>query len=90
MAARNKTPTHTVETLETPAPNGEEAVKVTCHCTVCVKRGTAAVVRKAYAEDHDLGAQTKDAYTNVHNLVLMATGPLAHAPQVKANGPWAA
>lgn len=88
MAA--KAATHTVETLDSPAPNGEKAVKVTCHCVLCAKNGGAAIVRKVYAEEHDLGAQTKSAYTHVHNLVLMANGPLARAPQVKANGPWAA
>jgi hypothetical protein len=90
MAAKTKPPTHTVETLDTAAPNGEEAVKVTCHCAVCAGRGAATIVGRVYAEEYNLSAQTMDAYTHVHNLVLMANGPLAHAPQVKANGPWKA
>lgn len=85
-----KTATHTVETLDTPAPNGQAAVKVTCHCEVCAGRGIAAIVQKAYADNENLAAQTKKAYTQVHNVVLMANGPLRNAPQIKANGPWAA
>lgn len=90
MTAKPKPPTHSVETLEVPAPNGEDAVKVVCQCVVCSERGIAAIVRTAYADEHDLGAQTEDASTHVHNLVLMANSPLANAPQMRANGPWAA
>lgn len=82
--------THCVEALDAPAPNGEEAVRATCRCVVCAKSGNAAIVRKAYSDENNLSAQSKDAYTHIHNLVLMANGPLARAPQVMANGPWAA
>jgi len=90
MPAKPKAPTHTVEALGMSAPNGEGAVKVICHCAVCSERGIAAIVRTAYADEHDLGTQTEDASTHVHNLVLMANSPLANAPQIRANGPWAA
>ena len=85
-----KTATHTVETPDTPAPGGQDAVKVTCLCQVCAGRGIAALVRKAYADEHNLSRQNKTAYAHAHNLVQMANSPLAAAPQVKANGPWAA
>lgn len=88
MAA--KTTTHAVETLDIPAPNGECAVRVTCLCGAHAEGANAAIIRESYAEMHALGAQTKNAYTHVHNLVGMAHGPLRFAPQVKANGPWAA
>lgn len=88
MAAKTTAPTHTVKTLSAPAPNGQDAVKVTCQCKVC---GTdAAIVRTAYADEHNLAARTKDAHTHVHNLVRMAHSNLRFAPQVKANGPWVA
>lgn len=90
MAAKPKAPTHTVAALDIPALSGEEAVKVVCHCAVCAERDFAAIVRKAYADEHNLGAQTEDTATHAHNLVLMANSPLADAPQVRANGPWAA
>lgn len=83
-----KTATHTVQTLDTPAPNGQPAVKVTCLCKVC--NGKSAIVRETYADQHNLTAGTKAAYTHIHNLVGMAHSNLRFAPQVKANGPWAA
>lgn len=59
-----------------------DTVDITCHCTVC--GGSSAAVRSAYAAQHEM------TDTHVHNLVQMAHGPLRFAPQVKANGPWAA
>ena len=82
MTTKTQTPTHTVDTLEHPAPNGECAVKVTCFCSACSAK--SAIVRESYAEQHKMTA------THVHNLVQMAHSPLQGAPQVKANGPWAA
>jgi hypothetical protein len=79
-----KTATHTTETLDT------NTVKITCLCKICTERGIAATVRKTYADEHNLSAQTKQAHTEVHNLVLMANSALRNAPQVIANGPWAA
>jgi hypothetical protein len=90
MVPKPKAPTHVVETLDVPAPGGEDAAKVTCHCAVCSERGIAAIVRKAYADEHDLDGQTEDASTHVHHLVLMANSPLANAPQMRVNGPWVA
>jgi hypothetical protein len=90
MADKSKSPSHAVEALDIPAPNGDEAVRVICHCAVCAERGISAIVRKAYADEHNLGTQTEDASTHVHNLVLMANSPFANAPQMRANGPWAA
>lgn len=81
------TTAHTVQSGHT-APNGQAAVKATCHCTVC--NGRSAIVRTAYADEHHIAKDTKAAYTHVHNLVQMAHGPLRFAPQVQANGPWAA
>jgi hypothetical protein len=83
-----KTLTHTAEVLASKTPNGETAVKITCLCMVC--NGKSAVVRKTYADEHKLTVSTKAAYTHIHNLVGMAHSPLRNAPQVKANGPWAA
>jgi hypothetical protein len=90
MTARPESPIHSAEALDIFAPNGDEAVKIACHCTTCGERGIAATVRKVYADQHNLGAQAEDAYTHIHNLVLMASSPLANAPQVRANGPWVA
>jgi hypothetical protein len=90
MTAKTKTPTHTTETLDTPAPNGDTAVKITCLCGAHRDGTNTAIVRKTYADEHNLAAATKQSYTEVHNLTAMANGPLRHAPQIKANGPWAA
>jgi hypothetical protein len=85
-----KKTTHTVEALDAPAPDGGPAVKISCNCEICPAVGIAAVVRKAYADEHNLAAQTAQAYTEVHNLIHMANSPLRRAPQIMANGPWPA
>lgn len=79
-----KTATHTAETIDA------NTVKITCLCEVCTKRGIAAIIRKTYADEHQLSAQNMQSFIEVHNLVHMANSPLRNAPQIKANGPWAA
>lgn len=85
-----KTATHTVETLDAAAPNGQGAVKITCLCATCTEDGHAAITTKAIADSLNLAAPTKSAQTKVHNLVQLANGPFARTASARRTGPWGA
>jgi hypothetical protein len=69
------------------SPNGKAAVLVRCGCKKHPEGRTQALVSKACADAMRANATT----VRIHGFVALAHHPaLSRAPQIQANGPWAA